>query len=92
MSVCTIINSGQIIVSIYLFVHIFELCMKCIQFIAILVRIFCPFAYLYISLCIEVILSLFMILCFSCILSWITCIEFVMSLNIHQVFGVSLEQ
>jgi len=51
---------------------------------------FCSCAYLCISLCIKVILSLFMSLFFSCILSWIICIEFVMSLNIHQVFGVSL--
>jgi len=49
-------------------------------------------AYLHISWWIEVILSLFMSLCFSCILSWVICIEFVMSLNIHQVFGVSLEE
>jgi len=52
----------------------------------------CLCAYLYISLCIEVILSLFMSLCFSCILLWITWIEFLMTLNIHQVFGVSLEE
>jgi len=52
---------------------------------------FCLCAYLYISFCTEVNLKLFMSLC-SCILSWIICIKFVMTLNIHQVFGVSLEE
>ena len=72
--------------------------MKCIQDIGMLFMNLCSCAYLHIFLRLFQVCSYFFqgyskFVCeFIFLMSWIICIEFVMSLNIHQVFGVPLEQ
>ena len=79
------------IVCIDLFVHIFDYVWHVFKW-----QVFCLWISIYVLIytfhCIEFVLSLFMSLCFFCILSWIIFIGFVMTFNIHQVFGVSLEE